>query len=375
MDNLSPFKLERYFARYEFTTEYLLCSSDCESLAIQDLLALEEGAGEAFQGHWLGYTESQGAPTLRKEIAKIYESIQPEQVLVHSGAEEAIFLFMHAVLQPGDHVIVHWPCYQSLFEVARSIGCEVTRWGARFENGWALDLDELKQVVRPQTRLVVVNMPHNPTGYLMRRDDFQSLIAFAQERGLLLFSDEVYREAEYSPTDRLPAACDLYEGAVSLGVLSKTYGLPGLRIGWIATRDAEVFRRMAAFKDYTTICNSAPSEFLAELALRHRERLAARNQAIIQENLALLDTFFARYEERFAWVRPKAGPIAFPRLLEGDVEAFCHALVTQAGVLLLPGSLFDQAGNYFRIGFGRRNMAEALRRLEKFLTELLTLFS
>jgi aspartate/methionine/tyrosine aminotransferase len=375
MMSISPFKLERYFARYEFTAEYLLCSSDCESLAIQDLLAMEEGAAEAFQQHWLGYTESQGAPSLRREIAAIYKSIEPQHVLVHSGAEEAIFLFMNATLQPGDHVIVHWPCYQSLFEVARSLGCEVTRWQTRFENGWALDLDELKQAVRPQTRLIVVNTPHNPTGYLMRRDEFQALNAFAQERGLLLFSDEVYREAEYLPADRLPAACDLYERAISLGVLSKTYGLPGLRIGWIATRDAEIFRRMAALKDYTTICNSAPSEFLAELALRHRQRLVDRNRVIILENVVLLDEFFARYGERFAWVRPKAGPIAFPRLLEGDVEDFCHALVSQAGVLLLPGSLFDQAGNYFRIGFGRRNMPEALGRLEKFLPELLTLIS
>jgi aspartate/methionine/tyrosine aminotransferase len=367
MNIISPFKLERYFARYEFTTKYLLCSSDCESLAIQDLLRLEEGAAEAFQQHWLGYTESPGAPGLRREIARMYESIQPELVLVHSGAEEAIFLFMHAVLQPGDHAIVHWPCYQSLFEVARSIGCDVTRWEARFENGWALDLDELKRAVRPQTRLIVVNTPHNPTGYLMSQEDFRALNAFAQGRGLLLFSDEVYREAEYLPADRLPAACDLYEGAISRGVLSKTYGLPGLRIGWIATRDAEIYRRMAALKDYTTICNSAPSEFLAEVALRHRERLARRNLDIIQGNLALLDAFFARQAQRLTWVRPKAGPIAFPRLLEGDIEAFCEALVRQAGVLLLPGTLFDQAGNYFRIGFGRKNMAEALDRLEEFL--------
>jgi aspartate/methionine/tyrosine aminotransferase len=124
---------------------------------------------------------------------------------------------------------------------------------------------------------------------------------------------------------------------------------------------------MAALKDYTTICNSAPSEFLAELALRHRERLAGRNREIIASNLTLLDGFFARQAERLAWVRPQAGPIGFPRLLAGDVEAFCHTLVTQAGVLLLPGSLFDQPGNFFRVGFGRRNMPEALERLEAFL--------
>lgn len=369
MPNLSPFKLERYFARYEFSTRYLLCSSDCESVAIQDLLALEAGAAQAFPEVWLGYTESQGAPGLRQEIARMYTSIRPEQVLVFSGAEEAIFLFMHAVLQPGDHLIVHWPCYQSLGEVAQGIGCEVTRWEARFEDGWALDLDELKRAMRPQTRAIVVNTPHNPTGYLMAQEDFRALNALAQERGVWLFSDEVYRESEYTPASRLPAACDLNEKAVSLGVLSKTYGLPGLRIGWIATRDAGIFQRLAALKDYTTICNSAPSEFLAGLALRHRERLAARNLEIIRRNLALLDDFFARRADGFAWVRPQAGSIAFPRLLNQDVGAFCHALVTQAGVLLLPGSLFDHPGNCFRISFGRRNMPEALARLEEFLED------
>jgi aspartate/methionine/tyrosine aminotransferase len=149
--------------------------------------------------------------------------------------------------------------------------------------------------------------------------------------------------------------------------MSKTYGLPGLRIGWIATHNADLYERMAALKDYTTICNSAPSEFLAELALRHRARLAARNLDIIVRNLKALDGFFAQYSEEFGWIRPGAGPIAFPKLLRGDVSEFCHELVTRAGVLLLPGPLFDDEGNHFRIGFGRANMPEALERLEGFL--------
>jgi aspartate/methionine/tyrosine aminotransferase len=364
---IPPFKLERYFARYEFDVEYVLCASDCESLAVQDLLALEPEAHERFSRHWLGYTESAGSPTLRQEISRTYTTISPQQVLVHAGAEEAIFLFMHAVLEPGDHLIVHWPCYQSLFQVASSIGCQVTRWEAREEAVWALDLDELRAHLRPSTQAIVVNTPHNPTGYLMSRADYVELHRIAEAHGALLFSDEVYRESEHHPEDRLPAGCDLGAHALSLGVTSKTYGLAGLRIGWIATHNAEVLRRMAALKDYTTICNSAPSEFLAELALRHREQLAARNVGIITHNLALLDDFFARYADRFAWQRPNAGPIAFPRLIGEDVETFCDALVREASVLLLPGTMYDDTGNHFRIGFGRRNLSEALARLEAFL--------
>jgi aspartate/methionine/tyrosine aminotransferase len=364
---ISPFKLERFFAKYEFNVRYLLCSSDCESLTVSDFLALEPEAQDLFQRHWLGYTESLGAPQLRQEICRLYASIQPDQVMVHSGAEEAIFLFMHAALEPGDHAIIHSPCYQSLIEVARSLGCEVTPWFGREQNGWMLDLDELKRAIRPTTRAVVINTPHNPTGFLMGQNQFRELNRIVQEKGILLFSDEVYRESEYSPTDRLPSACDVNEQAVSLGVMSKTYGLPGLRIGWIATHNAAIFNRMAMLKDYTTICNSAPSEYLAEIALRHRKKIAQRNLEIILSNLKVLDGFFSKHQARFTWIRPKAGPIAFPRLIGEDVERFCQELVTTAGVLLLPGTLFDDQENHFRIGYGRKNLPEAVEHLEEYL--------
>jgi aspartate/methionine/tyrosine aminotransferase len=274
---------------------------------------------------------------------------------------------MHAVLEAGDHIIVHWPCYQSLGEVARSIGCQVTLWEAREKNGWALDLDELRQHLRPSTKAVVINTPHNPTGYLMSKEDFQAVNRIAQDNGLLLFSDEVYRETEYRVEDRLPAACDLGEHAISLGVMSKSYGLAGLRIGWIATHNAQVYAKMAALKDYTTICNSAPSEFLAELALRHRKRLLERNLGLITRNLVVLDEFFERHPDQFVWQRPIAGPIAFPCLIGEDIAPFCDRLVKTAGVLLLPGTMYDAAGNHFRIGFGRKNLPQAITRLEEFL--------
>jgi len=364
---LPPFKLERYFSQYEFSTKYLLCSSDCESISVSDLLSLEPGAEQGLKRLWLGYTESAGALTLRQEISRIYTSMAPEQILVHSGAEEAIFLFMQAMLQPGDHLIVHWPCYQSLFEIARSLGCEVTFWEARPQNGWAPDLDELRRLVRPSTRAIIINTPHNPTGYLMPQAGFRALNQFVQERGILLFSDEVYRGLEYDPAGGLSAACDLNSNAVSLGVMSKSYGLAGLRIGWIATHNTTVLTRMAALKDYTTICSSAPSEYLSELALRHRQQLVERNLYIIRGNLSLLDAFFAKNGDRFEWVRPKAGSIAFPRLVGEDVELFCHKLVSTAGVLLLPGTMYDHPGNHFRLGFARKNMPEALAQLEEYL--------
>ena len=366
---LTPFKLERYFAKYEFNTEYLLCSSDCESMSVADLLALEAGAMERFHKHWLGYTESQGSPSLRKEIAGMYATTQAEDILVFTGANEAIYLFMMVSLKENDHVIVHSPHYQALSEIAKGIGCMVSPWRAREENGWALDLDELRHLMRSSTKAIIVNVPHNPTGYLMPRANFDALNQFAKENKLLLFSDEVYRESEYDSADRLPAAVDYGPHAVSLGVTSKTYGLAGLRIGWVATKNRDLYAKIASLKDYTTICNSAPSEFLAEVAIRNRATLANRNLEIIKNNLAIVDNLFSRHSSLFTWHRPRAGSMGFPKLLKGDVEAFCDDLVKKAGVLLLPGSVYDDAHNHFRLGLGRKNLPQAAERLEDYLSE------
>jgi aspartate/methionine/tyrosine aminotransferase len=368
MMNLPPFKLERYFAKYEFNAEYLLSSSDCESMSVAELLAFEPGAAEKFQKVWLGYTESQGSPTLRAEICNLYEKMEPDDILVHAGAGEAIFLFMFAAFKEYDHVIVHSPGYQSLSDVARAAGCDISPWRAREENNWALDLNELRHLMRSNTKAIIINTPHNPTGYLMSREDYDAVHKFAEENKLLLFSDEVYRESEYDPATRLPAACDYGEYAVSLGVTSKTYGLAGLRIGWIATKNKKIHEKMASLKDYTTICNSAPSEFLAEVAMRNRKKLAERNINIIMQNLAVMDDLFTRRSSLFRWARPRAGSMAFPRYLGGSVDKFCDELIRKAGIMLLPGTVYDDSRNHFRLGLGRKNLPQAVERLEQFLS-------
>jgi aspartate/methionine/tyrosine aminotransferase len=275
---------------------------------------------------------------------------------------------MFAAFQKYDHVIVHSPAYQSLAEAARATGCDVSPWRAREENNWALDLDELRHLMCTNTKAIIINTPHNPTGYLMSREDFDAVHSFAQENNLVVFSDEVYRESEYDPATRLPAGCDYGDHAVSLGVTSKTYGLAGLRIGWIATKNRKIYEKVASLKDYTTICNSSPSEFLAEVAMRNRKNLSERNINIIKQNLTIMDEFFARHSSRFRWVRPQAGSMAFPRYLDGNVEKFCDELVWKAGVLLLPGTVYDDSNDHFRIGLGRKNLPQAVERLDRFLS-------
>ncbi|HKO15521.1 MAG TPA: aminotransferase class I/II-fold pyridoxal phosphate-dependent enzyme [Gemmatimonadaceae bacterium] len=367
---LPEFALERYFARWEFQVRHLLCASDVEPYGLSELLAL---ADPETRTRWdalrLGYTESPGHPVLRREIAALYETVAPDEVLAFAGAEEGIFLAMHALLGAGDHAVVLWPAYQSLFEVARAVGADVTLVPLDPAD-WSCDPAAVRAALRRNTRLIVVNFPHSPTGALASRDVFAELLAIANRHGATLFSDEVYRYLEVQEMDRLPAAVDLDPRAVSLGVLSKAFALPGLRIGWIATHDAMLRRRLAALKDYTTICGSAPSEVLAIAALRARDRVLARSRAIIAENLPLLDGFFSRQSGRFAWVRPRGGSIAFPRLRHEDptcADRLATALVQQEGVLLLPGSQFQYPGNHFRIGFGRRDMPAALAAFESFV--------
>jgi len=365
---LQDFALERFFARWEFNAELLLCASDVEGWPMQELLALADSDGRR---RWddlrLGYTESPGDPALRAAIAGLYERVSADDVLVFSGAEEAIFAIHNVLLGAGDHAVVVRPAYQSLAEVARAAGADLTRVDLRESGGWRLDTDEVRAALRPNTRLILVNEPHNPTGALSDRPTFDRLVELAAESGARLIVDEVYRFLEFDPADRLPAGADALENGVSIGVMSKSFALAGLRIGWIATRDRELLARLAAFKDYTTICNSAPAEVLSLIALRARDRVLARNRGIVEANLPLLDAFFARWPGVFEWVRPRGGSIGFPRLVaDVPIDRFVEDLVRETGVLLLPGTVFADAGNHFRLGFGRTNMPEALERLESY---------
>jgi aspartate/methionine/tyrosine aminotransferase len=201
----------------------------------------------------------------------------------------------------------------------------------------------------------------------MTASAFQQVRKLASSRGIIVFCDEVYRELEHDPANRLPAACEIYERAVSLGSMSKTYGLPGLRLGWLACRDAEILERCLEFKYYTTICSSAPSEFLAALALRHREVLIRRNREIVLRNLPLLEAFIRQRSDLFEWVKPNASPIGFARFKpQRDVQSFCEEVVKNSGVLLLPGTVYDQPG-HIRFGYGRKNMPESLAQLSAYL--------
>ena len=367
---IKPFQLERYFAQYEFSARYLLSSSDCDGLRQRDVLALADAETNAlWQNLTLGYTESLGHPLLREEVARLYQGGSAGDCLI-IVPEEGIFLALSAILHPGDHVLCTFPGYQSLYEIAAALGCEVTYWKPEEEHAWRFNPDFLEHNLQPNTKLLIVNFPHNPTGYLPSRQDYQRVIDIAKKHNLYLFSDEMYRFLEYDPGDRLPSAYELYERAVSLFGMSKTFGLAGARIGWLMTRDQDLYVRLAALKDYTTICSSAPSEILSIIALRAKQAIIAQHLARITRNLALLDDFFEQFQHRFTWVRPKAGTIAFPRL-HGAASAldFCQRVMEAANIMLLPSTVYDYGDQHFRLGYGRENLPAALEKLSAYLSK------
>jgi aspartate/methionine/tyrosine aminotransferase len=370
---IPEFELERFFARHEFAVRHLLCASDVEGWRMDELLArADEETRALWDGLTLGYTEASGHPRLRAAIASLYDTIAPDEVLTFSGAEEAIFVAANVLLRPGDHAIVTWPAYQSLHEVARSTGADVTLHELHASDGWSIDVDRLRSQVTPRTRLIVVNAPHNPTGMLPDEATYREVAAIAADAGAILFSDEVYRFLELDPGTRLPAGADVGAHGVSLGVMSKSFAMAGLRIGWLATHDRALLEAAARYKDYLTICSSAPSEILALVALRARDAVLDRSRAIVDANLALLDGFFERQAEHLEWVRPRGGSIGFPALrADVPIDRFAQNLLDAEGVLLAPGSLFGHRGNHFRLGFGRTTLAAGLERFEAHLERTL----
>lgn len=337
---------------------------------------------ELWQGLRLGYTEASGHPSLREEIAKtFYSPIHFSCVRTFAGAEEAIYAFFRATISQGDEVVVFTPAYQSLLSIPKACGANVIALDLEQQGGvWRFPLAKLKEVMSNKTRLLVLNTPHNPTGAMLTPAEQEEVISICRNFGVLLLADEVYREQELDGCPTLPPAATLYENAYSLGVMSKSLGLAGLRIGWLCSQNTELLDAVSAYKHYLSICNSAPSEILALIALRNKHVLLSRNRQITQDNLVIIQGFLARHEGKFEWSAPKGGCVGFMKFCSTSkdsvtLEDLADRLVNEFGVLLLPGRNFPGAqgdfSSYFRFGFGRKNFPQALAALEVALSTVL----
>ena len=361
---MRKFELEAYFSEWEFNARYHMTPSDMGSMTLDELLSMaSEEDKEKLNNLYLGYTQILGDPKLREEIAKTYDTMNNDNILCFAGAGEGIYITMRTLLNEDDHAIVITPNYQTAETIALEV-CEVSGIALDYQNNWELDLDELESIIKSNTKLIAINFPHNPTGALLSKEKTNKLIDICRKYDLFLFSDEVFRGLERDENDTMPQIADLYEKGLSLNVLSKAYGFPGLRIGWIASKDMQALNALEKYKHYTSICNSAPSEQLAIIVLKNKEKILGQNREIASKNLDILEEFFLNYPKLFEWKRPKGGSIAYPKYLgEDGVEEFCKSLIKDASVLLLPASIYESEltptpKGHFRIGFGRNEIFE-----------------
>jgi aspartate/methionine/tyrosine aminotransferase len=375
--NLPDFELETWFSRWEFRARHSFTASDLETMTVSELLDLAGLPIETLAGTDLGYRSPYGSPEFRQSVARTYETASEQDVLSFAGAQEALFWVMAELLCDGGHAVVTVPNYQSLESVPVSTGADISGlplWqGEGPDLEWTLDLDRLASLLRPDTRMVAVNFPNNPTGYVPDRQTFEDLAALCDSRGIALVSDEVYRGVELDPALTLPQAADLSELAISINVMSKSYGLPGLRVGWAVTKDRDLLSRLERRKHYTSICNPGLSELLATIGLDHGEQIHERNRAIVRENTGVVRDFFGEFPDLLEFDAPIGGCVSYPRYLgEDGVEQFVVRAIEDAGVLMLPASLYrsglcETPSDRFRIGIGRIDVPDAVNALREHL--------
>jgi aspartate/methionine/tyrosine aminotransferase len=320
----------------------------------------------------LGYSEAPGTLELRSAIAATYRETGPDEILVTTGAIEANFLLFNVLLEPGDHVVAVYPAYQQLYSVPRAIGCDVTLWRLRPENRFRYDLGELERLVTPRTRAIVINAPHNPTGAMLTAEDLRRIDKLASSVGARVLADEAYRWLEIPGGEPLaPPMRDLGGAGVSVGTLSKPFGLPGLRIGWIAG-PADLIAECWAMRDYVSLSPGKLNDALAVLALKHRERIIERTQSIVRRNLETARVWFAEHADVVSWTPPRGGLLALMRYrLDIASLELANRLAEDYGVMLAPGSAFG-VEHHLRIGIGQKpeTFAEGLRRTAACLSDL-----
>ena len=366
-------ELATYLSRWHAETTHHLSASECESMLVSDLLALgDEQDRQRWSTLTLGYTPPLGADWLRDAVAATYGTAARHDVICFTGAQEALYATLHALLTPDDHAIVVLPSYQSIETLPLGL-CAVSGVALDETDGWSLSVDAVAAAVRPNTRVLAISFPNNPTGKQLELDRFAALVALCRQHGIWLVSDEAYRMTERDPAQRLPQAADAYERGVSLGAVSKAYGLPGLRVGWVACRDEALIARLATMRQFLSTCGAGPSEVLAAIALKAAGTILARNRAITEANLARLLSFLARHDALFDCRAPDGGMVCYPRYKGAEgVDAFVRRMADQAGVLLLPSKVFrsdvtELPGERFRIGFGRLGFEAGLAALERAL--------
>ncbi len=365
-----PYELANYQISHAARAEYFMGASAPQAISLQQLLSLaDQQELEQWNNLTLGYSTSQGDPTLRESIAGSYPGLTAANIITFAGAQEAIFVAYHALLNAQDRVQVILPIFEPLARVAQAIGARVDRVRLRLTENhtWQLDMDQWRESIDDKTAMAVINFPHNPTGKRISHDELQLIVDHCDRNNCWLFSDEVFRGLEYRQADQLPPVASVYAKGISLGVMSKAYGLGGVRVGWIATQDERLIKRMLEIKHYLSICNGRTDEQLALIALQHAPQLMQSTHQLIRDNLQRLTTTIESISG-IQWSQTDAGCVAYPRLLDGaSSRLFAKKLLDQTAVMIIPGDCFMWGDAHFRIGFGRRDFPQALDRFATYM--------
>jgi aspartate/methionine/tyrosine aminotransferase len=312
----------------------------------------------------LYYGDHMGHPGFRERIsAQCGAPVGPEDILVTAGAAHALFIIATTMLEPGDPVVVVRPNYATNIEVPRSIGADITYYDLTFEEGYRIDVDRLATMISDKTRYVNLTVPHNPTGQTISSSELEAVIDLVERNGSLLLMDETYREMTYG--EMLPVAATLSERAVSVSSVSKTYGIPGIRMGWLVCRDEDLMERFLSAKEQIGICNSVVDEEIAAQAYGLREAWLQVVGGSIADALAVIKDWIAR-EDLVEWVEPRGGVVCFPRIKDDvpvDIDEFYRVLLTEHGTYVGPGHWFEQSRRSMRIGFGWPTLDELRKGL------------
>ncbi|HYR07799.1 MAG TPA: capreomycidine synthase [Longimicrobium sp.] len=349
MQTFPPALLEEWMRLYYFAVDADIGSSGVADYSLAEVRALAGVGVEEMDAVVFHDSQTLGGDGVRRAVARRWAGGDAERVMVTHGSTEANFLVMNALLSPGDEVVVLDPVYPGLGDVVRGLGCRLRQWTLRAEDGWRPDLDALRGLVTERTRMVVVNFPHNPTGATLTPHEQEALLSIAADAGAWLLWDGAFAALTYE-TEPLPDPTGRYARAVSLGTLSKAYGLPGLRVGWCLA-DPAVLDRMARVRDYTTLHLSPLVELVAERVVDAADRVLAQKRALARRNRATVQAWMAEQEGLIGWTLPAGGVCGFPRLEVPEVEAFCHQLAREHRVMLVPGTCFGTPG-HARLGFG-----------------------
>lgn len=369
---MKPFETEIFFSQYEFTKPYQLASSDCESISISNLIEFGGGSIDELINLKLGYPEMSGSALLRKEISQLYSSVREDQILVLGSPIEGIYLSMRALVKMHDHVVVLSPAYDALFNVAEHISGNVTRWFLKNDGAkWYLDFDQLEDILKPETKLLVVNFPHNPTGFVPSKEDVYKIIKMAQRHNIHIFSDEIYFGLELDSKNRLLSIADQTNNSITLSGASKGLGLPGLRFGWLVIKEPKLYDRILNLKSYTSMCSNQTNEYLGLMAIRAAPQLLAKNLEIIKENIKIADLFFKKYKKNMNWLKPLGGSVSVFKIEEPSAEVFCHRVASAAGIVLLPIKCMGYEDKYVRMGFGRKDFKLNIEIFDKYLDSIL----